>query len=66
MKNLRDFNLIDLLDSGSSQIQPDIQFNVMDKDGTLLGKSDNTQILKLFFFRQKITDVSVIYTKSKF
>ena len=66
MKNLRDFNFIDLLDSGSSQIQPDIQFNVMDKDGTLLGKSDNTQILKLFFFRQKITDVSAIYTKSKF
>ena len=66
MKILPDFNFIDLLDSGSSQIQPDKQFNVMDKDGTLLGKSHNTQILKLFFFRQKITDVSAIYTKSKF
>jgi len=66
MKNLRDFNFIDLLDSGSCQIEPDIQFNVMDKDGTFLGKSDNTQILKLFFLRQKITDASVIYTKSKF
>ena len=41
MKNLRDFNFIDLLDSESSQIEPDIQFNVMDKDGTFLGQPDN-------------------------
>jgi len=39
MINLRDFNFVDLLDSGSSQIEPDIQFNVMDKNEILLGES---------------------------
>ena len=47
MINLRDFNFVDLLDSGSSQIEPDIQFNIMDKNGTLLGKSDNIAFCKL-------------------
>ena len=46
MINLRDFNFVDLLDSGSSQIEPDIQFNIMDKNGTLLGKSDNIALNK--------------------
>ena len=40
MKNLRNFNFVDLLDFGSPQIKPDIQFNVINENGTLLGKSD--------------------------
>lgn len=40
MKNLRNFNFVDLLDFESTQIEPDIQFNVLDENGTLLGKSD--------------------------
>ena len=64
MINLREFSFLDLLNSSSGQIQPDVVFNIVDCHGDVLGKSEKNLSIELHSlnFQNYVTIFNTVLT----